>query len=105
MPDGYRTQTEELLEDEFELCPRCGAKKMTPVSSADESLRVCLECGVVPQPGEGDVAAEQPEKERRPPCGGLSDRAALRGKRAARLRFRRDHSSDVDGGSTPRTSL
>src|SRR3954467_15890762 len=74
MPDGYRTQTEELLEGEFELCPRCGAKKMTPVSSADESLRVCLECGVVPQPGEGDVAAEQPEKEGRPAAAGAIGR-------------------------------
>ena len=39
-------------EEELEPCPQCGESKLTPTSLDVDSMemRVCLTCGVIPQP-------------------------------------------------------
>jgi hypothetical protein len=39
-------------ENELETCPLCGTKKLVPSdeATAGAQLRVCLTCGIVPEP-------------------------------------------------------
>ena len=43
-----------FAEGELERCPRCGEQRLVP-GDADQSLRVCLDCGIV-EVAEGDAA-------------------------------------------------
>jgi len=38
-----------FLDEELEVCPSCGEKKLLPPASTSEQLRVCLVCGVTPE--------------------------------------------------------
>lgn len=43
-----------FAEDELERCPRCGNRRLVPAET-EQSLRVCLDCGIV-EVAAGDAA-------------------------------------------------
>jgi hypothetical protein len=50
MSEGRTDQVAQWLDEELEVCPQCHAPKLVPASAVAGEIRVCLDCGVVPNP-------------------------------------------------------